>query len=215
MKHLRTFEGFSEIDGGGLKPESSDNLDTIRQILLSMRDEEVCKFDDNTENFIYAIIDDESVFNELKERLDSFGFSYAVSKPRDNSDWVKKNFQHDPDVLETTKWRVLVWDDVIEGVFKSWLDRAKYKLDDETGTHDMLCEQPGNRKSWLFRMTSKSGWGKTNFLDISADLWDNEMRERFGLEHNTMNMLMKNLCLKYLIPGQDPKNWIVTFAYKW
>ena len=117
---------------------------------------------------------------------------------------------------------------MIEGVFKSWVDRAKYKLKEEEPGNvfkyksmeikvhqkDALCEKPGDPKSWLFRITPKEGWGDTNFLDIRADLWFDEMRDRFGLANNATNMLMRNLCFKYLIPpGQNPKNWIVKFEY--
>lgn len=225
MKYLKSYRVFEAK--GDLKAESASNLGMIEDILLPLQDEGRCHFEPK-ENIIYAIIDDESDFKEIEETLDKWGFSYAVEKPADNSKWRKKHFQDDFDVLETTKWRLLVWDDVVDGVFKSWVDRAKYKLKDEEPGNvfkyksieieihqkDALCEKPGDPKSWLFRITPKEGWGETNFLDIRADLWFDEMRDRFGLSNSAMNMLMRNLCFKYLIPpGQDPKNWIIKFEY--
>jgi hypothetical protein len=212
MKYLKSYGVFEAK--GDLKAESSSNMGIVEDILLPLRDEGKCKFEPK-ENIIYAVIDNESDFREVEKIIDEYGISYCFEKPHEKSEWRKKNFRDDPDVLETTKWRLLVWDDVIEGVFKSWLDRAKYKLEDEDSrNNDSLCEKPGDPKSWLFTITKKELWDSTNFLSIRSDLWYDEMRDRFGLSNSAMNMLMRNLCFKYLIPpGQDPKNWIIKFEY--
>jgi len=62
-------------------------------------------------------------------------------------------------------------------------------------------------------MTNKKWWGNTNFLYICYDLWD-EMKNKFGLSHNLTNRLMGKLSVKYLIPDQHLKNWVIQPRYK-
>jgi len=213
MRYLINFNEYNLFESKGSdNSENSDNLRIIEDILLSLRDDGKCQFD-MKENTVYAVIDEEEDFREVEEVLDSWGFSYVVNRPKDNSDWIKRNFQGDKDVLETTKWRILVWDDVVESVFKGWVDRANFTVkSDKLG--DILCEREGDLDSWLFCITSEENRRKTNFLYIRNDLWEIEMQKRFGLSHTIMKDLMGALCLKYLIPGEDLKNWVIHFMYR-
>jgi hypothetical protein len=205
MKYLNNFKMFESSDH--INPESSNNLETIRDILLEYRDDEKCHFEDN-EHIIYALFDEEEYFNLVKSTIDSWGFSHAAYLPAKNSDWIKKNFQHDKDVLEDVKWKILVWDNDVESTFKSSVEKAKFKIKDGNSDDDLLCKKEDDPNSWVFTMTNKKWWGNTNFLYICYDLWD-EMKNKFGLSHNLMNRLMGKLSVKYLIPGQELKNWVI------
>jgi hypothetical protein len=200
LKYVKTFEGFDKSEE--IKSEQKENFEIIRDILLEYQDDYRCTSYD-TEHVIFATFEDEDSFQEVKEKLDYNDFSYCSYLPSSRA-----------------KWRILIWDDVIESEFKSWIDRAKYTLDEEalpdgSGDYTLLCEISNDPKSWIFTMTKKESrkMRSTNFLYVRYDLWEDEIQDKFGLDHTTTNHLMGKLCHKYLLQGEDMTKWIVTFKY--
>jgi hypothetical protein len=189
LKYVKTFEGFDKSEE--IKSEQKENFGIIRDILLEYQDDYRCSSYD-TEHVIFATFEDEDSFEEVKEKLDYYDFSYCSYLPSSRA-----------------KWRILIWDDVIESEFKSWIDRAKYTLDKSDKT--LLCEISNDPKSWIFSMTQKRQVFGTNFLYVRYDLWKDEIQDKFGLDHTTTNHLMGKLCHKYLLQGEDMTKWIVTF----
>ena len=191
LKYVKTFEGFDKSEE--IKSEQKENFEMIRDILLEYQDDYRCTSYD-TEHVIFATFEDEDSFEEVKEKLDYYDFSYCSYLPSSRS-----------------KSRILIWDDVIESEFKSWIDRAKYTLDESDNT--LLCEISNDPKSWIFSMTQKKWRSNTNFLYVRYDLWEDEIQDKFGLDHTTTNHLIGKLCHKYLLQGEDMTKWIVTFKY--
>ena len=209
LKYIKTFESFNINEE--IKSEQKENFEMIRDILLEYQDDYRCSSYD-TEHVIFATFEDEDSFQEVKEKLDYNDFSYCsylrqtVSSPSIKS-----------------KWRILIWDDVIESEFKSWIDRAKYTLDEEalpdgSGDYTLLCEISDDPKSWIFTMTKKESrkMRSTNFLYVRYDLWE-DIQNKFGLDpsfdHTIANHLIPKLCHKYLLQGEDVTKWIVSFKY--
>jgi hypothetical protein len=205
LKYVKTFEGFDKSEE--IKSEQKDNFEMIRDILLEYQDDYRCSSYD-TEHVIFATFEDEDSFQEVKEKLDYNEFSYCSYLPQTVSSSSIRS-----------KWRILIWDDVIESEFKSWIDRAKYTLDEEalpdgSGDYTLLCEISNDPKSWIFTMTKKESrkMRSTNFLYVRYDQWE-EIQNKFGLNDTTVNHLIIKLCHKYLLQGEDMKKWIVSFKY--
>lgn len=205
LKYIKTFEGFDRSEE--IKSEQKDNFEMIRDILVEYQDDYRCSSYD-TEHVIFVTFEDEDSFQEVKEKLDYNDFSYSSYLPQTVSS---------PSIR--SKRRILIWDDVIESEFKSWIDRAKYTLDEEalpdgSGDYTFLCEIPNDPKSWIFSMTKKesSRTRSTNFLYVRYDLCE-EFQDKFGLDDTIVSHLIPKLCHKYLLQGEDVTKWIVSFKY--